>query len=143
MKGEGVQPSRTAADLRPREAAHMVRVAQRSLEDAAALTAGWTRRQLIDVCLTLALGAQDRGTDQPMRPVRAVAPLQERPARPHALAYIGPRYDVAEAAWTDQELRDAHAAWGRGERDLWAEQGERLYQRITHRRQRRPRKDAS
>jgi hypothetical protein len=127
-----VQPSRTVEDLRPREAAHMVQVAHRSLEDAAALTVTWSRRQLIDVCLTLALGVQP---ERVVNPVKAVAPLVEY-RHPRILAHIGPRYEVSEAAWTDTELRDAHSAWNRGERDQWATQGEQLYQRLRHRRRR-------
>lgn len=53
MRGEGVQPSRSTADLRPDDAARFAEAAQYGLEAAAAVTAGWSRRQLIDVALTL------------------------------------------------------------------------------------------
>ena len=38
--------------------------------------------------------------------------------------------------WTPQERRAAHAAWTRGERDLWATEGERAYQRARGRQRR-------
>ena len=38
-----------------------------------------------------------------------------------------------EADWSGQELRAAHAAHARGVRNLWADEGERIYQRLRGR----------
>lgn len=41
-----------------------------------------------------------------------------------------------DGEWTPEERRAAHAAWTRGERDLWAVEGERAYQRARSRQRR-------
>jgi len=45
---------------------------------------------------------------------------------------VGQRFP--DLAWSPDSLRMAHAAWSRGERDMWAGEGERLYQRARHQR---------
>jgi hypothetical protein len=46
------------------------------------------------------------------------------------------RLAIEDSMFTEDEAREAHAAWGRGIRDDRARIGERVYQRIRARRQR-------
>jgi hypothetical protein len=117
-----VQPSRTTKDFRPADANAIITAAGLSLDDAAALTAGWDRRRLLDVCLTLAAWARDEPA------------IEERPIR--LLDSLGPRYTEEEAAWTDTQLRTAHLAYKNGVKTPWTTTGERLYLRLAKRRNR-------
>ena len=109
-------PSRTARNLRPLEAATLVRAVQVSLDEAAMLTAGWSRRQLIDVALTLASvqSSNIAGTVIPHRP-------------------FAERMRADEKAWNDADLRNAHYRYNRGERTPYAVTGERIYSRLRRR----------
>lgn len=108
-------PSRTEGDLRIMEAAEFSRAARSDLEAAVVLTAGWSRRQLLDVALTLAL----MGT-----------PMQYRSGP------LGKRRTAEEMEWSDGELRSAHSAYERGVRDDRTVTGELIYHRLAARRSR-------
>lgn len=123
-----VQPSRTAKDMRADDARALIDAARVSLDHAVVLTAGWTRRHLIDVALTLAANKQ-------ASPIERLLPRGTTP-HPRALRTLGPRYDETEVPWTDQELRAAHGAFNNQIRTTWAIEGERIYQRLRSRRRR-------
>jgi hypothetical protein len=84
--------------------------------DVARLTAGLNRQQLIGLAISCAAMVD---------PNRSVTEL---------LAWMNA--DDPREGWTDPELRRAHAGYTRGRRDEWTVQGERIYQKISKRRQR-------
>lgn len=124
-----VQPSRTEKDLRTVEAEQFAYLAKRDLEAALSMTAGWSRRQLLDVALTLALS---RAEPNQMTREEALGPSPYR----SVLRTVGPRREPLEIAWTDDNLRAAHKAFEQGHRSPWSVEGERLYSRISKRRRR-------
>lgn len=128
MTNHAESPSRTAKDFRVSEALDFAIAARADLEVAVRMTAGWTRRQLVDIALTLA-ASQHPVSREPLS-------LVGRPPRPNTLPALGPRYDLSEAQWTDEALRRAHSAWNAGFRSDRIQAGERIYQRLRGRRKR-------
>ncbi|AOD24058.1 hypothetical protein IM25_22785 [Rhodococcus sp. p52] len=105
------------ADLDSR-AVQLVAIAhgEGSAGDVARLTANLDRQQLIGLAISCAAMVD---------PDKSVAEL---------LAWMNA--DDPRQGWTDEELRRAHARYTRGVRDEHTVQGERIYQKISKRRQR-------
>jgi len=109
------------------------------LDEALAATAQYSRRQLVDALVAAALRLN--GLEVTVRRQRAhlkAARTALTPGQVHGLrGPLGPRQLVEEFAWTDDELRAAHAAIKGGSVDARHRAGERIYQRLAKRARRR------
>lgn len=104
------------------------------VEAAASITAGWTRRHLLDVALELAR-RDALGTDRPSDRRRNKDHTYQARQQQHADKKRQARRDrvlAEEARWTNDEAYAAHLAYANGTRTDWAKEGRRVFWRRFH-----------